>query len=68
VTRIDDLHTDWLSEPAYTKKYAALEPAFAVVAGLICAVDITGLTQEQLASCRGRGRGRGRGREQADPI
>ena len=53
MSRIEDLHTDWLKDPAYRKEHDALEGAFAVAAALIRARAHAGLTQEQLAERMG---------------
>jgi len=51
--RIDDLHTNWLRDPAHWKKYGALESEFAVAAALTCACADAGLTLEQQAEQMG---------------
>lgn len=51
MSRIDELHTGWLKDPAYRKEYDALEGEFAVA--LIRARADAGLTQEQLAERMG---------------
>jgi ribosome-binding protein aMBF1 (putative translation factor) len=53
MSRIDDLHTNRLKDPAYRKEYDALEGEFAVAAALTCARADAGLTQEQLAERMG---------------
>jgi transcriptional regulator with XRE-family HTH domain len=53
VSRIRDLHTDWMKEPAYREAYDALEGEFALAAALIRARADAGLTQEQLAERMG---------------
>jgi transcriptional regulator with XRE-family HTH domain len=53
VSRIRDLHTDWVKEPAYCEAYDALEGEFALAAALIRARADAGLTQEQLAERMG---------------
>jgi ribosome-binding protein aMBF1 (putative translation factor) len=45
----DDLHANWLKEPAYLKAYADLETEFALADAIIAARAQAGLTQEQLA-------------------
>jgi len=49
MSRIDELHTGWLNDPAYRKEYKALEGEFTLAAALIRARAEAGLTQEQLA-------------------
>jgi len=53
VSRVRDLHTRWMKEPAYRKEYDALEEEFALAAALIRARSDAGLTQEQLAELMG---------------
>ena len=53
MSRIIDLHTAWMNDPAYQKEYAALESEFALTAALIRARAYAGLTQEQLAERMG---------------
>ena len=53
MSRIRDLHTNWMNDPAYRKEYAALEGEFTMAAALIRARAEAGLTQEQLAERMG---------------
>ena len=53
MSRINDLHTGWMRDPAYRKEYDALEGEFAIAAALIRARANAGLTQEQLAERMG---------------
>ncbi len=53
MSRIDELHTGWLNDPAYRKEYEALEGEFTLAAALIRARAEAGLTQEQLAKRMG---------------
>jgi transcriptional regulator with XRE-family HTH domain len=53
MSRIRDLHTGWMKEPAYREAYDALEGEFALAAALIRARADAGLTQEQLAARMG---------------
>lgn len=53
MSRIDELHTGWMSDPAYRKEYDALEGEFALAAALIRVRADAGLTQEQLAARMG---------------
>ena len=61
VTRISDLHSEWMTDPAYQAEYNALDEEFALASALIPARASAGLTQEQLAErfCPRRGRWRG---------
>lgn len=47
--RADDLHKEWMDNPAYRREYEALEEEFALVATLIQARARAGLTQAQVA-------------------
>jgi transcriptional regulator with XRE-family HTH domain len=49
VSRIGNLHTGWMNDPAYRGQYDALEEGFTLAALLIGARADAGLTQEQLA-------------------
>jgi len=49
MTRIRDLHEQWMQEPDYQAAYAALEDEFALASALIEARTKAGLTQEELA-------------------
>jgi len=53
MTRMDELHTGWLKDPAYRTDYEALEGKFTLAAALIRARAAAGLTQEQLAKRMG---------------
>jgi transcriptional regulator with XRE-family HTH domain len=53
MSRVDDLHADWMKDPAYRAEYDALESEFALAAALIRARADAGLTQEQLAERMG---------------
>jgi transcriptional regulator with XRE-family HTH domain len=53
MTRIDELHTGWMHDPAYRNEYTALEQEFALAAALIRARAEAGLTQQQLADRMG---------------
>ena len=53
MTRIDELHTGWMKNPAYRDEYEALEGEFALSSALIRARADAGLTQEQLAERMG---------------
>ena len=53
MSRIRDLHTGWMKEPAYRAAYDSLEGEFALAAALIRARADAGLTQEQLAERMG---------------
>lgn len=49
-TRVDELHKEWLKNPAYRKVYEALEEEFSLTSALIEARSRAGLTQQQVAS------------------
>ena len=49
MTKIRDLHTKWLEDPAYRVDYDAMEEEFALASALIEARAKAGLTQEELA-------------------
>lgn len=49
MTRIKDLHSEWMKDPEYRKEYDALEGEFELAHALIEARAHAGLTQEQLA-------------------
>jgi transcriptional regulator with XRE-family HTH domain len=49
MTRIRDLHADWMNDPAYRTESAALEGEFALSSELVRVRANAGLTQEQLA-------------------
>ena len=49
MTRIADLHKQWMKEPKYRKAHEALEKEFALASALIDARNRAGLTQEALA-------------------
>jgi transcriptional regulator with XRE-family HTH domain len=53
MTKIRNLHSGWLKDPAYRKEYDALEGEFTLSAALIRARANAGLTQEQLAERMG---------------
>ena len=48
-TGVDDLHEEWLRNPAYRREYEALDEEFSLTAALIAARARAGLTQEQVA-------------------
>ena len=47
--RVDDLHKEWMKNPAYRSEYEALEEEFSLTGALIEARSRAGLTQEQVA-------------------
>lgn len=49
MTRIRDLHKEWMQDSAYQAAYDALEGEFALASALIEARTRAGLTQEELA-------------------
>jgi ribosome-binding protein aMBF1 (putative translation factor) len=48
-TKVDDLHKQWMKEPAYRREYNKLEEEFSLTAAMIEARSRAGLTQEQVA-------------------
>lgn len=50
MTRIKELHADWMKDPAYREAYDALEEEFALAQAIIEARMKAGLTQEELAA------------------
>lgn len=53
MSKIRDLHAEWMKDPSYRQAYDALEGEFAVASALIRARASAGLTQEQLAERMG---------------
>ncbi len=49
MTRIKDLHSEWIKDPEYRQEYDALAAEFELARALIDARAHAGLTQEQLA-------------------
>ena len=49
MTRISELHKQWLNDPKYRKSYDALREEFALARAVIEARKSAGLTQQQLA-------------------
>ena len=49
MTKISDLHQDWMRDPDYQAAYDALDEEFTLAAALIKARGRAGLTQEELA-------------------
>jgi phage-related protein len=49
MTRVRDLHEQWMADPAYREAYEALAPEFELARALIRARTRAGLTQAQLA-------------------
>jgi len=49
MTRIKDLHSEWMKDPEYRKEYDALAGEFELARAMIEARANAGLTQEQLA-------------------
>jgi DNA-binding XRE family transcriptional regulator len=47
--KADDLHREWMQNPAYRREYEALEEEFALVAALLQARTRAGMTQAQVA-------------------
>ncbi|KQW26978.1 XRE family transcriptional regulator [Rhizobium sp. Root274] len=50
MTRLKDLHSQWLQDPDYRDAYEALEDEFSLVQALIEARVRAGLTQAELAT------------------
>jgi len=53
MTKIADLHKQWMADPAYQEAHAASENEFILARELIAARVRAGLTQEQLAQRMG---------------
>ncbi len=53
MTKVNDLHERWTTEPAYQEAHAATEGEFTLARELIAARVRAGLTQEQLAQRMG---------------
>jgi len=53
MTKISELHKEWLKDPEYQREYAALEEEFALAKAVIAARAHAGLTQSELASRMG---------------
>ena len=53
MSKIRDLHADWMKDPAYRTEFEALEGEFAIASALVRARAHAGLTQEQLADRMG---------------
>ena len=53
MTRVEDLHAEWMQKPAYRQEYEALEEEYALKTALIRVRANAGLTQEQLAERMG---------------
>jgi transcriptional regulator with XRE-family HTH domain len=49
MTRIKDLHSEWMKDPGYSKEYDALAAEFELARAITQARTKAGLTQEQLA-------------------
>ena len=47
--RADELHEQWMKEPAYRREYEALAEEFALASALLDARSRAGLTQAQVA-------------------
>lgn len=53
MTRISELHSQWLTNESYQKEYEALEDEFHLASAVIAARTRAGLTQEELAKKMG---------------
>ena len=49
MSRVKDLHKEWMKDQEYRKRYEELEPEFALARAIIEARTQAGLTQKQLA-------------------
>jgi ribosome-binding protein aMBF1 (putative translation factor) len=49
MTKVNDLHREWMKNKQYRKAYEELAPEFALARAVISARVTAGLTQEQLA-------------------
>ena len=49
MTKMKDLHAEWMKDDGYRQEYDALETEFAVARAMIEARSKAGLTQEELA-------------------
>ena len=49
MTKVEELHKNWLKDANYRKAYAELEEEYSLIAALIDARLSAGLTQAQLA-------------------
>lgn len=50
MTRMRDLHKEWLRDEQYRREYDALEEQFTLASAMIAARSKAGLTQEELAA------------------
>lgn len=53
MTRLSDLHKEWMKDPEYRAEYEALEPAFELMRALIDARANSGLTQQEISERMG---------------
>ena len=53
MTKLNELHKEWLKEPAYRQAYDDLEEEFALTSALIEARDAAHMTQEDVARAMG---------------
>ena len=53
MTKISDLHKQWIKDPEYVREYEALEEEFALATAIIAARAHAGLTQAELAQRMG---------------
>ena len=49
MTKLNELHSEWLKEPAYKSSYQSLEDEFALASALIEARSAAHMTQAQVA-------------------
>ncbi len=53
MTKLSDLHKEWMKDPEYRAEYEATQPAFDLMKALMGARVHSGLTQEQIAERMG---------------
>lgn len=53
MTKLNDLHEEWMKDPEYTKAYNALDAEFTLASELIRARASADMTQEQVAEAMG---------------
>ena len=53
MTKLSDLHKEWMKDPEYRAEYEATEPAFELMRALIGARANSGLTQQEISERMG---------------
>ena len=53
MTKLSDLHKEWMKDPEYRAEYEALEPVFELMRALIGARANSGLTQQEISERMG---------------